>query len=221
MRGSVPVVRFGFLFLAFAVLAAIWFGPAEQINTAQERVIETPKAKFEQFSKRDDVTKDIRDRSKEIVRVDFHSIADRENVTKYGRIVQDFGNSVVLAKSRKTDLSRTGLDVQKMNASIHVPSNKFDPIESMPAETIKQDATGSNRDYFIVQFGGIAVDEWLDSVRDAGVEVLQYLPDQAFFVYGTTSAAAKVAGHSRVRWVGKYTADQKKSPELRRFAENI
>src|SRR5678815_482910 len=104
MRGSVPVVRFGFLFLAFAVLAAIWFGPAEQINTAQERVIETPKAKFEQFSKRDDVTKDIRDRTKEIVRVDVHSIADRENVTKYGRIVQDFGSSVILATVSYTHL---------------------------------------------------------------------------------------------------------------------
>ena len=93
MKGISPSVRFGVLFIGLIVFVAIWFGPAEQINTAQERAPEPTKAKFEQFSKRDDVTNDIRDRSKEIVRIEFHSIADRENATKYGRIIQDFGNS--------------------------------------------------------------------------------------------------------------------------------
>jgi hypothetical protein len=221
MKVFSPGLRLGLAFVVVVILIAIWLGPAEQHNSAQERAAEVPKAKFDQFSKSDDVTSDIRDRSKEIVRVEFRSIADRENVTKYGRIVQDFGSSVVLAKSKRTDVSRSGLDIQKMDSAIHVPSKKFDPIQSVPAETIKPNDVGNERDYFIVQFGGIAVDDWLDSIRDAGVEVLQYLPDQAFFVYGSTSAAAKVAGHSRVRWVGKYTAEQKKSPELRRFVDSV
>ena len=55
-------LRLGFVFLALVVLIAIWFGPAERSNSAQERSAEKPKAKFEQFSKRDDVTNDIRDR---------------------------------------------------------------------------------------------------------------------------------------------------------------
>lgn len=221
MKVFSPGVRLGFVFFALVILIVIWFGPAEQGNRAQERVAEAPKAKFEQFSKRDDVTNDIRDRSKELVRVEFRSIADRDNVAKYGRVVQDFGSSVVLAKNKSTNMSRSGLDVQKISTSIHVPSTKFEPIESEPSDTIRPGDSGEDRGYFIVQFGGIAVDDWLDSVRDAGLEVLQYVPDQAFFVFGTRSAAAKVAGHSRVRWVGKYMADQKRSPELKRVVENI
>ncbi len=72
-----------------------------------------------------------------------------------------------------------------------------------------------------MQFGGIANDDWLDSVRDAGVEILQYVPHQTFFVYGDPTAVAKVAGHSRVRWVGKHTPEQKKSPELKQFVRNV
>ena len=221
MKGLFPRRLLGFLSIAVLGMVAIWSGQAERRNSAQERASEPLKAKFEQFSQRDEVTNDIRDRAKEIVRVEFHSIADRENVTKYGRIVQDFGSSVVLVKSKRTDLSNSALDVQKMESAIHVPSKKFDPIESRPAATIKPGDGGNESDYFIVQFGGIAVDEWLDSVRDAGVEVLQYIPNQAFFIYATTSAAAKVAGHSRVRWVGKYLAEQKKSPELQKFVDNV
>ena len=65
-----------------------------------------------------------------------------------------------------------------------------------------------------MQLGGTATDEWLDSIRDAGVEVLQYVPHQAFFVYGDGDAIGKVSRHSRVRWVGEYVASQKLSPNL-------
>jgi len=181
-----------------------------------------PRAKFEQFSRADAITTDIRSRTKELVRVEFRSMADREKVAKYGTIVQDFGSSVVIARRKATDMSRSGLDVQKLGSQLHLPGRKFDPIETSPVETVRQGETDhGERGYFLVQFGGIATDEWLDSVRDAGVEILQYVPDQTFFVYGDRAAASKVAGHSRVRWVGEYLAEDKKSPELARFVENL
>ena len=69
-----------------------------------------------------------------------------------------------------------------------------------------------------MQLGGFATDEWLDSIRDAGVEVLQYVPQNAFFVYGAGEAVAKVAGHSRVRWVGEFRAEHKLSTDVKDFA---
>jgi hypothetical protein len=41
------------------------------------------------------------------------------------------------------------------------------------------------------------------------------LPDQAFFVYGDRSSIAKAAGHSRVRWAGRF-APEHKIPEVLR-----
>ncbi len=223
MNRSFPRVRFAFVILSVTLLIAIYVGFGERRNSAQQRPVEpTPKAKFEQFSTADEVTKDIRNRSKEIVRVQFRSINDRDRAEKYGRIVGDYGSFVVLAKNKSTDMSRSGLDVQKIETSINLPGAKFEPVESATAETIGVgDAIPNEGGYCVVQFGGIAKDAWLDSIRDAGVEVLQYVPHQAFFVYGSGEAISKIAGHSRVRWVGKYTAEQKRSPELAQFVTNV
>ncbi|MEO8043192.1 MAG: S8 family serine peptidase, partial [Acidobacteriota bacterium] len=223
MSGFSPRIRFGFVILSVALLTVIYLGVGERQNSAQQRLVEpTPRTKFEQFAQSDEVTDDIRNRSKEIVRVQFRSINDRDKAAKYGRIVEDFGPFVVLSKNKSTDMSRSGLDVQKIATDIHLPGAKFEPVESTPAETVRAgDNIAGESGYYIVQLGGMARDEWLDSIRDAGVEVLQYVPHNAFFVYGDAAAIARVSSHSRVRWAGRYTPEQKKSPELARFVSNV
>ena len=221
MNGSFHRVRLAFGILSVAVLIGIYLGLGERQNNAQLRPAEPTKAKFAQFSKTDDVTNDIRNRSKEIVRVQFRLIEDRDKVTRYGRIVQDFGSSVVLAKNKGTDMSRSGLDVQRIETTVNLPGAKFDPVETAEPGTVRSgDDVRSDGGYYIVQFGATVTDDWLDSVRDAGVEILQYTPHQAFFVYGSGEAISKIAGHSRVRWVGSYLPEHKQSPELGKFIAN-
>ena len=211
------------LIVFIAVVVFLTLG--ERPQTAQERTSEPSargralSARFQDFAEADDITVAIRDRSRELVRVEFHSMADRENVGKYGRIVEDFGNSALISKKKTTDMSRSGLDHKRVDTNINLPGEKFDPIEITRPETVGEaDARRPDRGYYIVQLGGFATDEWLDSIRDAGVEVLQYLPHNAFFVYGGGDAVAKVAGHSRVRWVGEFRAEHKLSRDVRDFA---
>jgi hypothetical protein len=108
------------------------------------------------------------------------------------------------------------LEVQTLDTTISLPNAKFEPLLDAPAETLtaesaKSESSGFKKDYYIVQFGGYAKDEWLDSLRDAGAEVVQYIPNQAFMIYGDAAAMSKIAGHSRVRWVGKYAPERKVS----------
>ena len=53
---------------------------------------------------------------------------------------------------------------------------------------------------------------------------IQYVPHQAFLVYGNSDAIALAANYSRVRWVGRYLADEKVPPvlveQIRATAEN-
>ena len=207
------------LFLA-TVAIVLLMSVGEKPNSAQERPAVRPKAKFEQFSKPDAVTSDIRDRSKEIVRVQLHSIADRENALKLGRIVEDFGSFIVIAKNKNADMTRSGLDVSRIETTVHLPGASFEPVESVQPETVSPggEARGAGDRYYVVQFGGIVKDEWLDSVRDAGIEVVQYLPHNAFFVRAEPGEIARVAGHSRVRWVGAYESRHKVGREVREFA---
>jgi hypothetical protein len=223
MSGFSPRIRIGIVILSLVFLIAIYLGVGERPNSAQQRPVDpAPTAKFEQFAKSDEVTNDIRSQSKEIVRVQFRSIKDRDKVMNYGRIVEDFGSFVVLSKNKTSDMSRSGLEIQKIDTDINLPGAKFDPVESSPAETVRAgDRIAGEKAYYVVQLGGLSKDEWLDSIRDAGVEVLQYVPHNSFFVYGDPTAISKVATHSRVRWIGRYTPEQKKSRELGKFINNI
>ena len=212
--------RLAAILVAIVAVVAVYLGLADLPNRAQERPGKSAHTPFENFSQPDRVTNAIRDRSKEIVRVVLRSITDRENVSRYGDVVSDFGSSVILAKDKKLDLARIGLEAQRIETTVNLPGKKFEPIESAPEETVKpgEEARGG-RGYYIVQFGSLVTDDWLDSIRDAGVEIVQYVPHQAFFVYGEGSAIARIAGHSRVRWVGGYTGDQKISPHATEFSD--
>src|SRR5215213_7559679 len=159
--------RVGFALFLVTISLVLFLSFFGQPNSAQERTLVRPKATIAQFSKADAVTADIRDRSKEIVRVDLHSMADREKAMGYGQVVEDFGSFVVLAKNKNVDISRAGLDVQRVDTTLHLPGSKFDPVENAPAETIAPETQnrGGGKKYYVVQLGGVANDEWLDSIR--------------------------------------------------------
>ena len=223
MTGTISRPRLAFALIAIFIAVVFFLGFGERQQTAQERPSEPAalKARFEEFAVSDDVTRDIRDRSRELVRVQFRSIADRENVTRFGRIVQDFGSSVLLSKTKSSDPSRSGMDVARIETTVNLPGKKFDPVQEPPVDTVRAgDAGRLARGYYLIQLGGFATDEWLDSIRDAGVEILQYAPHNAFFVYADGGAIAKVAGHSRVRWVGEHRPEYKLSGHVKDVASN-
>ena len=203
---------------AIAVVFAIGFalvGRAPKIS-ATPAVKRELTARYDQFAAADDVTAAVHDRSRELVRVEIASEDDRANVSRAGRIVQDLGSfALVSVKKGGRELDSAGIAAQKIDTSISLPGRKFDPLAETEPISQKPDGFAGGRRYFIVQFAGNATDEWLDSVRDAGGEVLQYVPNQAFFVYADDDAAARIAAHSRVRWIGEYMA-QDRIPEVLR-----
>src|SRR5688572_23744411 len=213
-----PRFRAALFLISLGVLIAAHLGIGEIRTDAQDRPIEPRKATFAQFSRADGVTRAVRDRANELIRVDFKSIQDRDKAAAYGTIVEEYGSFAVIAKNKGRDISRSGLMVRKIETDINLPGAKFEPIDTPQPDSvgIGQDQ-GRDSGYFIVQFAGPVTDAWLDSVRDAGVEVLQYVPHHAFFVHGTRAAIQKIAGHSRVRWVGAYTAEHKLSAEVIEF----
>jgi hypothetical protein len=218
MKGLIGQRVLAFLVLMLAIFVANW----DQPQGAEERSIDVPTTKSGQFSSPDAITSDIRSKTKDLVRVKYNTMSDRDKAAKYGRIVSDYGSFAVLVKNKKTDISRSGLETQSIETSINLPGAKFDPILRPPVGTVQPGVAASDGNgYYIVQFGGIVNDDWLDSIRNAGVEVLQYVPNNSFFVYGSTAAIGKIASNSRVRWVGEYLPEQKLSPEIGRFVGEL
>jgi len=213
MKSRFLDVRFAVCLMALVAVFVVTFVLASPKQNAQESAKRSDT--YQRFATADAVTADIRDASKVFERVIVKNTADRVAVAKYGRIVADYGAFVVIVKNGNVDLSRSKLEHQPIETSISLPSIKLDPLGDPPAGTVRPGtAAAGTGGYYIVQFGAIAMDEWLDSLRDAGVELLQYVPHNAFYVYGDAAAIAKAASHSRVRWVGAFLPEHKISPVL-------
>jgi hypothetical protein len=208
--------------MAFAVVFSfltVYFGIGASTLRAQETGQKS--RLFEKFKNADAVTSAVRDKAKNFVRVNVKSPNDAKKLAKLGKIVEDYGSFVILAKNKTANLT-SDLDFQPLETTVNLPNGKFDPVYNKRAETVapSSEAAGG-KGYYIVQFGGIVKDEWLDSLREVGVEILQYVPHQAFFVYADGEAIMNAVNHSRVRWVGQFVADHKISPELNSFVSKI
>jgi hypothetical protein len=209
------------LFLCALALMSLAVAPQsaqdkqENTDTAENISINNPAEKdFSKYYKSDRVTKAVRDKAMMPIRVIVQTDADREEAKQLGAIIADYGAFVVVAVSKNRDLSNSRLETAEIKTTIHLPGKSFEPLQNPPAETVKADGTSINfggKDYYVVQLGSIANDELLDSLRSMGVEILQYVPHQAFFVYGDGEAIRKIANHSRVRWVGRYMPEDKLS----------
>jgi hypothetical protein len=212
-RGFAVLLIFSFIMASF-LIAPI----TQKAQSADEKG-----SLFAKFANTDAVTEQIRDKSKEFVKIQIDENTTREKAAAKGKIIEDYDSFVIVAKNKEKIRAASDADTQLLDTTINLPNGKFEPLRDAPAETLTAESAQSETDasvknYYIVQFGAFAKDEWLDSLRDAGVEIVQYIPNQAFMVYGDAAAIGKIAGHSRVRWVGRYAPERKISADLSDFA---
>ena len=67
---------------------------------------------------------------------------------------------------------------------------------------------------FLIQFDGSPTPAWQAELRSLGVELLKYVPDDAFITKFNNVPTEKVRALSFVRWVGPYRSDHKIHPRL-------
>ena len=206
MISTLPKVRSLVLVTAISAVVLFVYSLCETTQFARERVISGYLKK--EFSKNDSITRAIRDKSRTFYQVHVENAEDKKRVRRLGQVVADQGDSVLISAREKVALPE---DAEKLETTISLPGKEFDPISQPPYSTVPSglERASQGDGYYIVQFGMTATDELLDSLKATGVEILQYVPHQAFFVYGSGEAIARAATHSRVRWVGSFLPEYK------------
>ncbi|MCX6926517.1 MAG: S8 family serine peptidase, partial [Verrucomicrobia bacterium] len=75
-------------------------------------------------------------------------------------------------------------------------------------------AQGPAAGLFLIQFDGPPTAAWRAELRSLGVDLLKYVPDDAFIAKFNSVPAQQVSGLSYVRWMGPYRPDHKIHPRL-------
>jgi len=77
----------------------------------------------------------------------------------------------------------------------------FDTSGAMPAIPAElQRRPGAGDDYFVVQMAGPIVEAQKQALRDRGIDVLDYVPNNAFLVRGTRAQVAAAKAGSEILW---------------------
>lgn len=151
-------------------------------------------------------------------RVLIRDASDRATMARFGTTQDDYGSFIVvrLPATAIERARRAGLDVEVMDENIGLGAFRFDPERGAPQvpERFAENEHGPEPRYYLVQFRGPIRDEWVDQVRQHGIETLQYVPDNSLLVRATPAQIATASRGREVRWSGLYHPAYKLSDDL-------
>jgi len=223
------------LFLSLLILATLIGGTVtffrsgtSQTVAAAETEISSPTSKgtlHKMFirSEDQDVYETLRSRNAVLDEVDYGS---------FKMVVADEIN----AGGRDALLS-TGVEFQDdidqipLNGYTLDTSTRTAELDHAPADlrqTKMADALANNgaagHGLYIVQFVGPIKDEWLDSLRATGSEIVTYVPSNAYIVRSGDKAAARLTefkNNHAVQYVGDYEPAFRLSPGLQEMRQSV
>ena len=115
-------------------------------------------------------------------------------------------------------LRATGLpiDVRAEPYTLRLGEQSFDPLRDTVQPPAGWDASGGEGpDLYLVQFAGPPRDEWLEDLRLAGLEPVQYISPFTYVVWGQPEAVDRAASASKVRWTGPFAPAYRVQPQWR------
>ncbi|MGB9776676.1 MAG: S8 family serine peptidase [Anaerolineae bacterium] len=107
---------------------------------------------------------------------------------------------------------------------LHLRAGSFDPLAGEPSipTGMRRLLAAGRPGLRLLQFPGPIQDDWYAAMEKAGLEVVTYIPDYAYLVWGDDAAIGQLADAAPLRWAGLYhpyyalhpnLADQETLPE--------
>ncbi|HEY85346.1 MAG TPA: S8 family serine peptidase, partial [Chloroflexi bacterium] len=115
-------------------------------------------------------------------------------------------------------LQAAGLDyAEEADAfTLRLGEESFDPLKESPALAAGWQASRSDGpDLRLVQLVGPTRVEWLDSLEQSGLEIVQYIHPYAYVVWGAPEALNRAAAGDFVRWSGDFAPAYRVQPRWR------
>ncbi len=100
--------------------------------------------------------------------------------------------------------------------TIHLNAGDIKTSRSAMEATAQPTRDGAGNGLHLVQFDGPIQPEWVDQLKQSGYRIVDYIPENAYLVYGGLSALQSVRARTKhVCWEGAYLASDKIHPRAR------
>src|SRR5262245_57095872 len=130
------------------------------------------------------------------------------------RLIADYGGFQVLAVDPTTAASLAGQDGGEIRNDYDVIQLNTGPIHttSPEAQALRTGAGAfSGKRLYLVQFAGPILPAWVEALEKTGVQVITYIPANAYLVYGDAGSLgqvhARAASSPEIQWDGEFRDD--------------
>ncbi len=153
-----------------------------------------------------------------VVRVPRSAKAELSAAGIAAQRIQDYRSFLWLevspAELAKLQASGVKAEVQHEARQVQVTAHRFDPLSDGEPDVALKSSQADGRGFRLVQFEGPVRQEWLESLRGAGLAPLQYYPHNAYLVWSEGRATEAMASLDFVRWHGAFHPSYKLNSDL-------
>ena len=154
------------------------------------------------------------------LRVDDPALADAL-VAQGGKIIANYGafTAIEADDASLTKVNTNHLEVADDWNFVRLNARLMDTRAPEIKALRKPRGTFAGKRLHLVQFAGPLKTEWFEELKQSGVRIVNYIPENTYLIYGDAAAIARMqswAGASpNVQWEGEYSRDLKVHPEAR------
>ena len=102
---------------------------------------------------------------------------------------------------------------QESSHSLYLNTGRLDTTASVALRQAGSSRAGSSAE--LIQFAGPIQPDWYEALQKTGVQIVSYVPDNAYLVYGDAAAVAQAQHGPGVQWAGAFQSEHKVHPQAR------
>ena len=138
-----------------------------------------------------------------------------------GKVIGEYGAFTALEADDAllTGVNSNGVEISDDWNLIRLNARELNTTAPEVKSLRKAHSGFTGRQLHLVQFAGPVKAEWLEALKRSGAQVVSYIPENAYLIYGDAPSLARMQGWAVtsefVQWEGDYTHDLKVHPDAR------
>ncbi|HEY8209200.1 MAG TPA: S8 family serine peptidase [Myxococcaceae bacterium] len=140
-----------------------------------------------------------------------------------GRLVADYGSFALVDVdgAKVSALPEGSYQLRDEYQEILLNAGSINTLDAAAARMRETTLPSSGRGLHLVQFAGAMKNEWHAGLQGSGVQVVAYIPHNAYLVYGDATSLSRLISYAKaapeVQWDGPYLNDYKLNPQVFTF----